>query len=173
MCRLLLAPSLDQGPESVPSCHICSRRWVICGSGLIRGEDLVTQGCLASPRESWLILPNSLFQLHPSSQSWDPSPVCKVSGSNHPEALPEGYCSSGGRRGLRQNCPVPGSQACKSGCGLFEVLQKNGRKGHQGHGVSPLCQVLYTHLRGSIPHQPDPGLLQPPLQASLEPVVTS
>lgn len=60
---LLLAPSLDQGPESVPLCHICSRLRVICGLRLNPVGGFSNTGCPASQWGSWLILQNPLFHL--------------------------------------------------------------------------------------------------------------
>lgn len=58
MHHLLLAPSLDQGPESAPLCHICSSLWLICGLWLNPVEGFSNTGCLASQWESWLISHN-------------------------------------------------------------------------------------------------------------------
>lgn len=127
MRRLHLAASLDQGPESVPLCHICSRLRLICGLGLNPAGGFSNRlpglavGELVNP-------PNSLFQLHPSvtlsrrgsephAGVFEMSVVAVT--LKHSLKMPGG---SGYKWGMGHSCLILGSEVGKSERGLFLKL---------------------------------------------------
>lgn len=61
----------------------------------------------------------------------------------------------------------------KVGGSSFMHRKKKEGKSTEADRVSILCEVLYIHLRGSIPYQQDLKVLWLPLQASLKAMVTS